>query len=139
MQTDAIKEKYEPRILALMAAIRERIEAETDWRGCEPFDMTDEEYRWDMTFNRNGNRDDGVDVAFTIVESDVREGSEDGIAFMLEFTGYGGRMLGSMSPYNYTEELWVPLEDTDGIEARFAMFECLDLDEAVNTFAQVDL
>ena len=136
MQTEAIKTKYEPRILALLLAIKARVESETDWEGCDPFEMHDDEYRWDMAFTRGGQTEDGVDVSFTIVESDAREGTQDGIAFTLDFVEYGGRMLGSMSPYNYTEDLWIPLDDAEGIEARFSMFEALNLDEVLDTFGR---
>lgn len=136
METEHIRAKYEPRILSILDNIRQEIKAfDSQLEVSETDDWTDEEYTWNFTAGSWEDESDPniVDIRFTIVESDVREGSDEGISFMLDFTAYGGRPLGSFAPYNYSEQLWIPLDDEDGIEQRFAMFEQLDWGECAST------
>jgi hypothetical protein len=128
MKTESLKKKYEPRILALFTRMSQVL-TDAGFVVDEPFEMTDQEYAWFMTAHRPGttDKDNIVDAQFYIVESSVHEGSNEGIAFDLTFTEYGGRILGQFSPYNYTPRLWIPLKDKRGIEARFDMFENMDL------------
>jgi hypothetical protein len=140
MDTENIKTKYEPRILALFAKIGAAVTADGVYTASEPYEMTDEEHQWHMSLNPAtdpDNQDASIDISFTITESAVRDGSDEGIAFMLDIVAYGGEMLGGFSPYNYTEELWIPLDNADAVETRFAMFEEINIDsilEAVNEY-----
>ncbi len=121
MTVEEVRDKYEPRILAGMNAIKDTAIRE-GYTVEGPEETSDEEFSWALFVGTQ------VDITFTIVESKVREGTDEGISFMLDIVESGGRILGAFSPYNYTPKLWVPLDDPDAIEERFRMMEQVDLD-----------
>ena len=121
-QVEVVKAVYEPRILGLL----NRIGAELEEAGFEvegPDDFTDEEYVWGIGIPLDRDACDWIDVRFTLAESKVREDGEDGIAYHLGITRSDGLILGDFSPYNYTPEVWVPLDDPEAIEERFHLME----------------
>lgn len=126
MTPEEIKTKYEPRILALMNQVRELIEAETPYSVSEPFEMPADEWRWDMVITVPGMED--VGYSFTILESEVNDGEENGVSFEVNAVAEGGQMLGGMCPGNYSDDLWVPRGDEEAVEERFKLFE--DVDQA---------
>ncbi len=123
-KVDALKEKYEPRILAIMANIAEAFRV----LGLEPtkiVDLCDDEYRW--AFDANG-----VGVDFTIVEQLASEGDGQGVTFRIDLTGSNSEILGGIAPFNYTKQCWVDINDVEAIEDRFSIIEDADPCEFVN-------
>ncbi len=98
MTPEQVKDKYEPRIRAILEKIRSAatmIGATAD----EIYDLTADEYQWNVYVRsaeqaRRNVDDQGVDFTFTIIESEQRDGEENGVNFMLDVTAYGGEMLG---------------------------------------------
>jgi len=73
-----------------------------------------------------GQSQDDVDICFEIAESLANDGSLDGINFILDITTVGGSMLGGLSPFNYTPEVWVDVNDEAAVEERFQIIEQAD-------------
>jgi len=126
----AVKDRYAERILKVLESIRASLQ-EAGYHVEEPFDMSGDDYRWSMLV-RVESKPDGdyangdVDITFEIAESEQFEGTEEGINFSIDVVEYGGRIRGGLTPYNYTEDVWANLDDTDAIEDRFAIFEQAD-------------
>lgn len=142
---EEVRAKYESRILAVLNKIRTAL-TEAGWNVCEPFELDgDEEARWDMVarppgISEEADRDEvDYDISFTICTEAAREGEPEeggcgGIAFLVDFVHAGGRMVGGMSPGNYTEALW--LKDASEIEERFKLFEEADPTDAVDMMSE---
>lgn len=135
METEPIKAKYEKRIIALLNAQRKVLRDE-GIKTSRVYEMSDQEYAYTYViydgkthkYARNGD----IDVTFTIAESENREGTDEGIAFALDLVEYSGLIVGGMTPYNYSDELWIPLSDEDAIEERFNLFERANNDSLLN-------
>lgn len=90
-------------------------------------DVTDDEFKWTFIIHvtevpaeevgKWHTTDLGVD--FTIVESLVHDGTDDGINFCLAFQGDGGVTYRQVCPYTFTPQCWVSVNDNDAIEERF--------------------
>ena len=121
-RVEAVKVAYEPRILDLLGRLKAEL-AEVGYEAQGPDDWSDEEYVWCLGIPIDAEEGLWVDVRFTLVESWVREGSEAGVAFAIGVSGSDGCVLGHHSPYNYTPDVWVPLDDPEAIEGRFQLME----------------
>lgn len=122
--TDTYEATYGPKIKKILEEVR----AEALERGLlcdEPFDMTDEDVRWSALVQPAGTTEDeesGADVNITVAESEHWDGHEGGVNFILDVVGVGGQIIGGLAPYNYTDDCWVPREDEDAVERRWALF-----------------
>lgn len=148
---DGIKERYEKRINALLEQMSDLCVKEGMISGGIG-EMHDEEYRWYLTLwrcedDRKPYREYGenafgvdpkeqvpcydksVDIAFEIAEAQTYgDDPIDGVNFAVQITENGGRMLGGLTPYNYTGECWVPASDEDAVEERFKIMEDASID-----------
>lgn len=114
--------RYRLRILGLLDQVRTAFEA-AGYRLDEPYEMSDEEYRW-LLDGGTDPRNPDISFGITILESRVRDGQDDlGINFSLEITGRDGKVLGGWTPYNYSPEVWASRKDPSAIEARWRLFE----------------
>jgi len=95
-----------------------------------PHDLSCDDYEWYIAIEGNGLPEQ-VDASIEINESMQYEGSTDGLNVSLDIVAWGGRILGGLSPFNYTPQVWVPLTDLHGIVARMAMIEDADMTSAV--------
>jgi len=110
-------------------------------------DRTDDEYQWSFIVHTTevpaeevGQwhiTDLGVD--FIVRESLVHDGTHDGINFELSFQGDGGKTFGRIAPYNYTPNVWVPLNGDKAMkerlqliinEAEYALEQCVEEQQA---------
>lgn len=133
MTPEQIKEKYEPRIIALLTAMRTAL-LEYDLHVESPWLMEDEEFSWWMLVQteaqHNAEELDGIDVRFTILESEHWDGEKNGVNFGIDITSVGGSIVGGLTPYNYTDEVWVSRDDEDAVEERFVLLETADTADA---------
>ena len=128
-----IKRKYQKRILAILNSLRMAlIEAGHD---CEqPYDGSDDEFRWSMLVDCRDDglgHHDGVDITFRICESETYDGELGGVTFAVDVVEFGGRVLGGLCPYNYSDQVWTNRKDRAAVEERFAIFEQADPDDIV--------
>jgi len=122
---EALYTTYKPKALEVLGEIATA--ARTRGFVCEePFDMSDDVYRWALLIRQEGAPpDSGVDVVITIAESNEYDGEGDGVNFMLDMTEYGGLIVGGVAPYNFTPDVWVKAADADAVRARWDLFmEC---------------
>lgn len=124
MTDKQLKSTYGPKIEAILGEIQAAVNA-TGMSACDPFDMHDDEWRWDIAVYRDANQDGEpfCDVYITIIESEINDGEKDGINFMLDAVEYGGRIIGGLCPYNYTEDIWVSRRDPEAVAERWRLFE----------------
>ena len=131
-QVEAVKDRYNDRILAILARIRDAIrEAELQCDDPEP--THGDRFEWSL---RVGEKDpDAIAVNLVICEQRDHEGAGTGITFRLAATRIDGRVLAEFSPANFTPDVWIDVTDSDAIEDRFALFETFDPDEMVTSLA----
>lgn len=133
---EKLGKRYQPKMRAVLRDIAKRLRAD-GFIVSAPFDLTDEEYRWDITVSVKGNKDreNIVSVSLTLTESIVRDGMGEeygrgekyGISFLFDIVAYGGLMLGSVAVGNYSPSCFVPANDQDAIETRWAETISFDL------------
>jgi len=124
MSPAQIKNKYQKRIKAIMERIAMLLRGRN--HTVEGPDFWDcDEYRWEMLI------DGDVDISFKIIESEQYDGEKGGVNFGIDIVEVGGRVLGGLTPYNYTPEVWVPRKDKEAVEARFCLMEDSDDDTII--------
>lgn len=114
------KKRIEMLLNGIIAAMREagfKMDDLADW--------SDDEYTWNFVTRLESSEGEDysegdMDHTFTIVESLARDGSLDGVSFGLSSCYNGGRIGGpSCTPYNYSDDLWVPVTDISAVNDRF--------------------
>lgn len=127
----AVKDRYAERIVKVMERIRAELQ-EAGYHTEGPDEMFGDDYRWALlvrVVSEPGQypvADGDIDITLQIAESMQFEGTEDGINFSLDVVEVGGRILGGLTPYNYTNDVWVDVSDDDAVEWRFSIFEQAD-------------
>jgi hypothetical protein len=122
MSPRQIKTKYQKRAMAIL----NRIAGTLRLAGfnCEgPWDISVDYYRWELVVKSENLN---VDISLQICESEQYDGEVGGVNFTLDIVEYGGRIIGGLSPFNYTDRCWVSRKDKQAIEERFCMLEQLD-------------
>lgn len=135
MTPEQICDKYEPRIRAILEKIRDAAASLGDEAGEVDDLTTDEDYTWTV-YVRSAEQveakdhEAGIDFTFTICESENTDGEKNGVTFRIDVTAYGGEVLGTICPYNYTDDAWISRDDEAAIEARFLLVEDFDHETA---------
>jgi hypothetical protein len=127
---DGVFEYIAPRALALGGGVREGCVA-AGMKTDEPVDMSGDDYSWSLqAWRPNSTADeDRIDISVEIAEA-LAYGDEDqpyGVNFSLSIVEWGGLILGGLSPYNYTDEVWVDARDADAVAARWQILERADM------------
>lgn len=134
---EVIKAEYEERIKAFMEKLRTLLLNEKGFI-CSPVEEESyEDYRWTFVLHMGdpppdaeiGNvREQDIDVALTLCESETWSGDKGGMSFRLDFHGHQGVPICVYAPHNYTEKVWVNVKSKRAVAARWRLFEGLDLD-----------
>jgi len=124
-----IMQKYRKRIMAIMNKIAEAVR-EAGFRIDGPDFLDGENYSWSILSSfRDRPQPDGsswdedVNIDVNIIESEPYGEPKGGVNFGLDIVEVGGGILGGVTPYNYTDEVWVPRRDKEAVEERFKIFE----------------
>jgi hypothetical protein len=125
--TEQITKRYERRIYAVLNSIA-AVLRDAGYLVDEPCELPcDTYYRVTFTVHRDGNvhefGPEDIDVTPEVCPSEVFDGEEGGVNFSLSIVQMGGRILGGLTPFNYTPQVWVDRKDKQAIEERFAIFE----------------
>jgi hypothetical protein len=118
-----IHKKYGERALKVLRAIAEDVRKKTGLTVEDPADWSIDEFHWGMDVKYGKGEEDRIDVTLHVCESNSSDGSKGGVTFRIDAVDYGGELVGGFSPYNYTEEVWVPRRDEQAVEERFKLFE----------------
>lgn len=119
MTPEELGNQYSKRIAAVLIAVRDACIVagqECD----EVWEADDEEQRWSFTIH---GKTGSIDITFTICESEVRDGSENGVNFMLDAVDHDGRIVVEIIPANFTDRVWVSRNDPMSVEERFKELE----------------
>lgn len=108
-----------------------RVLVEEGYTVSGPHDLTDSEYRWYIWVDGR-ELPEAIDVSIEMSESLEYEGSTDGASFGLNIVAYGGRIIGVLTPYNYTPECWVPVNQPRALSDRLALIEGADIQDGVS-------
>ena len=127
---EAIAYTYGPRISAMLQSFADHVESPLFGLEAGPVrDMHGDEFIWSvLIFPYHGNQEDGVDVTLTVVDQAFIEGEDPdsdifGVTFSLDIHGWGGRLVGGLQPYNFTEDWVVDARDPEAVERRFRLIE----------------
>jgi len=81
---------------------------------------------------------DYVDVSITMLISEHSDGELGGINWGLDVVRGSGEILGGLTPYNYTDQVWVARRDRAAVETRWSLFRTVvdrDVEVVVNQIA----
>lgn len=122
MDSEMVRDRFQGRIALFLGRLRDALVDAGCTVNSEPADYSYDEYMWMFAVRNTSGID--VDLTLTLIEQAVREGEGDGLAFVLEIVEWGGRILGTVCPHNYTPDLWG--NDIETLEKRWPMFQHLE-------------
>jgi hypothetical protein len=139
---EGLMPRYRPRIEALLRKVGEAcvgsgLQVERVEDGIvKVWDMCGDDFKWAIgVWRPDGDMSDFdqvIDVSVEIAE-ELSYGDEShegyGVNFSLDVVECGGRILGGLTPYNYTDECWVDARDDDKVAERWAILEAADVSE----------
>lgn len=132
---DLVWLRYGSKMRDLLKQIAEACEESGVYCG-EPFDMSGDDYQWSMMAWRTRSdraaklHERGIDITVQIAESREYDGEKPtGINFGLDIVEWGGRMLGGLTPFNYTEDCWVDARDREAVSDRWKILSDADVSE----------
>jgi hypothetical protein len=133
MTPAAIKRKYQKRILGILARIADTLrDAGVEVEG--PWDLSSDDYWWSILADVDGSK---VDVSFRIFESEHYDGERGGVNFGVDVVEEGGRVLGGLTPFNYSLACWVDRKDAVAVERRFRIIEEADPSDIIPLLERV--
>lgn len=129
-------EEYTEQVEALYESeLRERMKAalvpvttafrEAGYTASDPWDGSGDDFRWYVTVEGNGLHE-RVDVSLELAESLSYGDDTAGVNLALDIVADGGRILGGLTPYNYTPNVWAPLDDRAEVLSRMEIIEQAD-------------
>ena len=135
---DQIEIAYADRMERILEEIKASFE-HAGYQTSDVFDMSDEYLRKNLivykekmpTEDEELNPND-VDINFEISPSIEYDGTTEGINFSINITSVSGRIVGGLTPYNYSSEVWVDVRDDAAIEERFNIFMQANPEEVVD-------
>jgi len=135
MTTEQIAKRYKRRICAVLNAIAAALR-DAGYLVDDPCDLScGDDYRITFIVHRDGDineySSEDIDVSLEVCASEDFDGEIGGVNFSLTVVEIGGRILGGLTPYNYTPQVWVDRKDKQAIEERFVIFEEADPDGVV--------
>lgn len=131
MSPAQIEKKYKARAKRILASIAEALRQEGLHPSSVISDWKDDDLRLDLVEGPAEDHDDQIDIAFEFCASENWDGSEGGYNFGIQATHASGRMLGGLTPFNYSGDCWVSRKDPAAIEERFQILERADVSELV--------
>lgn len=137
MTVEELYARYGNRIQTWLRRLADGLVA-AGWQVDGPFEMSDEDYQWGIVAQSAQDREgkEAVDVRFTICESEHWNGEEGGVNFMIEAVERGGRMLGGITPFNYTPQVWVNRTADLLVEERFRLVEESSVEDWVQLLSE---
>lgn len=134
-KVEAIETKYEPYMKRILGEMKQAFE-QAGYDTSEIGDMSDEHLILDFVVYEEGETEEGpqendVDVTFQVAPSIHFDGSLEGVNFIIDVVSVGGEIIGGLSPFNYTNEVWVDVNDEFAVEERFNIFNQTDPGELV--------
>lgn len=113
-----VKVRYASRILAFLEKARKCLK--NNKFVCEDIENDITEYRWMFNFKNELQK---FTFMLVISESDLYEGTEDGINFYVVVFLDSGKDVAVFKPYKDTDQQWVSLDDPEAIEKRWKVIE----------------
>lgn len=138
-KVEAVASQYHDRIMKILSSIREEL-VEDGWYVEGPFENHCDDFQWAMVSSTNPQfqnelNEDDIDITFKICESEEYDGTEGGLNFSVNIVTVGGKIIGGITPFNYTEKCWVDINDSDAVEERFCLIEEADPNGVVSLLA----
>ena len=125
-------------MVACLKSLKESLEDE-GYKVSGPHDLSRDEYRWYLNVDINGDDEQSVDISLEIAESLEYGDGADGINLSMDIVAYSGRILGGIAPYNYSDECWVALDDSEEIDTRMRIMEGVSAGEIIELLEQWEL
>lgn len=95
-----------------------------------PTFLDGDDYRWSLLVHLDGDpdtvSDQDIDISIKLCESEEYDGTEGGVNFSVDIVEVSGRILGGLTPFNYSDRCWVSRNDPQAVEERFRIVEEAD-------------
>lgn len=120
--------KYEDRVKNVLRSIKTELES-FSWFCSKIYAREDGEFviavsRDALHLTRDGEPDDlDVEIIIQILKSKEWDGTRGGTAFKTSVMSYGGNLVGGFLPFNFSDDVWVPVIDDVKVEGRMVLLE----------------
>lgn len=128
---EKIKIEYEDRLKNVLTHIKTELER-FSWFCSKIYELEDGTYAIGVSrdashLTRDGDPDEqDVEIIARLMNSKQWDGTRGGLSFNVDVTSFGGESVGGLTPFNWTEDVWVPAIDEDKVEARMQLIEKAD-------------
>ena len=129
---EGLEKRYGERALRLLKQVADELEEE-GYVVDEPslIGSDDGTVSWGFMVHVDGDtesvEEDDVDVQLRAMCSEPYDGTEHGVNFGIDVTQVSGRMIGGLTPFNYSDKVWVDRGDQDAVDERFDLLMRADL------------
>jgi len=109
-----------------VAELNEYVDAGAQFTIAGPYPAPQSDEGFAFTVRLDGFDEEGwIDVALLLANATEYDGFEEGeerwgVNVSADVVGYDGNILGGMTPYNYSSEVWT--NDPDELKSRLALF-----------------
>lgn len=125
MDIDKVVERYHERAIKLLKQIAQEVEVSyPNLSVSGPVTLQDS---WSIIVRPKG-ADETIDITLQVCDSEECDGTENGVNFSISVVTEGGKILGGLTPYNYTDSVWVSRDDEEAVETRFNLLRSQALD-----------
>ena len=125
MTPSKIERKYLGRAYKVLESIREALN-EAGLNASMPWHWKDDVLRIQMA---EGPEGDLIDITLEFLFSEQWDGEKGGVNFGINIVHEGGAIVGGLTPFNYSSEVWVPRRDPAAVEERFSLLEQADVSD----------
>jgi hypothetical protein len=111
---------YDEKIKQILVDIADYLRGQDNFEVDENpvFESSDEEFAYSLFFKYDKMN---IDIQFYLLEKKIREGTGNGLAFGMTICGDGGYIIGGMTPFNYSNDLWT--RTYNDLAERFSYFQ----------------
>lgn len=133
---ESISVRHHDAIMGLLRRVRDELRSEGFYVESQPGTMHSDDYSWALGVWRTAlaylakDWTNAIDITVKLNEAPTFGDDEAfdgfGMNWSLDIVETGGRILGGLSPYNYTDLVWVDARDEDAVSDRLQLL--LDAD-----------
>lgn len=121
--SEKLSKKYLPKMRSFIKAVCKAAKG-SGFVCTEITDVSDDTYGVGVVIYPKGKTvEDGVDVTVDMPESAVAGDEPGGLNFRVNIVGYDGVVVGGLTPYNYTQDVWVAMDDDKAVAERWSVFD----------------
>lgn len=78
-----------------------------------------------------------IDIAVRMIDGEEYDGLKNAVNFKLDIVEYGGRIIGQVCPYNYTDKVWVQANGRIAVEKHLFFSRGVAIPSVLSTSSKI--